>query len=55
VLALLRRLNVEQGLTVVLITHDPEVAREARRVVTVRDGSIVDDRVTAQPVEEVLV
>jgi macrolide transport system ATP-binding/permease protein len=42
VMALLRRLNAE-GRTVVLITHDPEVARQADRRIRIADGRIVDD------------
>ncbi|EQD40131.1 ABC transporter ATP-binding protein [mine drainage metagenome] len=38
----------EAGRTVVLITHDPDVARRARRQVRIRDGQIVSDT-TAQP------
>ncbi|WP_245593432.1 MacB family efflux pump subunit [Azospirillum halopraeferens] len=44
VMRLLRDLN-RQGHTVLLITHDPAVARQADRVVEIRDGRIVaDDR-----------
>ena len=32
----------EQGITIVMITHDPEVAERARRVVHIRDGLIED-------------
>jgi putative ABC transport system ATP-binding protein len=42
ILALFRRLN-SAGRTVVLITHEPEVAAEARRVLRIRDGRIVSD------------
>jgi putative ABC transport system ATP-binding protein len=34
----------EQGITVVLVTHDPAIAEWAERVVTFADGSIVSDR-----------
>jgi putative ABC transport system ATP-binding protein len=40
VLALLERLNAEQDVAVVVVTHDPEVAARARRTVHVRDGLI---------------
>jgi putative ABC transport system ATP-binding protein len=42
VLALLRRSH-EQGQTIVLVTHDASVASVADRVVTMRDGRVVDD------------
>jgi putative ABC transport system ATP-binding protein len=42
VLAVLRELN-EQGRTIIIITHDPEVAPVARRTVHVRDGQLVDE------------
>ena len=51
VIALFRRLNQEQGLTVIIVTHDPEVAASADRVVTLRDGLIVSDTSTAARVE----
>ena len=34
-----------QGLTLVVVTHDPDVAGRAHRVITMRDGRIVEDRV----------
>jgi len=42
VMKLLRDLN-QRGHTILLITHDAEVARQARRVVEIRDGNIVSD------------
>jgi putative ABC transport system ATP-binding protein len=42
VLAVLRELNAE-GRTIVVITHDPEVAPVARRTVAVRDGRLVQE------------
>ncbi|MBW1809620.1 MAG: ABC transporter ATP-binding protein [Deltaproteobacteria bacterium] len=38
------RLNSEAGVTIVLVTHDPEVAKLARRQVHIIDGSIVSDQ-----------
>jgi len=48
VMALFRRLNEERGMTVMLVTHEPDVAAHARRLVTFRDGNIVSD----EPVRE---
>ena len=42
VMALFQELN-EQGITILLVTHEPEVARYARRIVEVRDGRILRD------------
>src|SRR5579863_4514769 len=44
VLDLLRTLCHEQGLTIVMVTHDAEVARSADRTITLRDGLIVTDQ-----------
>ncbi|MGE3776991.1 MAG: ABC transporter ATP-binding protein [Pirellulaceae bacterium] len=43
VIELFQRLNREQALTVILVTHDQSVARHAQRIVVLRDGAIVDD------------
>jgi putative ABC transport system ATP-binding protein len=43
VLAIFARLNGE-GRTVVLITHEPGVAEQAKRVISLSDGRVVDDR-----------
>jgi putative ABC transport system ATP-binding protein len=45
ILALIDRLN-EAGKTVIVVTHDPDVAARARRTVRVRDGEIVADERT---------
>ena len=44
---LLATLNAEQGRTVVLITHEQDIARFASRVVELRDGRVVRDRPSA--------
>ena len=43
VVELLRRLNVEEGITVVLVTHDPGVAADAKRLVHLVDGQVAHD------------
>ena len=43
VLALLQRLNRDRGITIVLVTHEHDIAACASRVVTFRDGRIVTD------------
>jgi putative ABC transport system ATP-binding protein len=36
----MKQLNVEFGKTVVIITHNPEVAHRAQRIISIRDGLI---------------
>lgn len=43
VMQLLTRLN-EQGMTVVLVTHEPDIASYARRKIVFRDGGVVEDK-----------
>ena len=43
IMALFSRLNSEQGITLILVTHEPDVARYARRLVRFKDGRIVHD------------
>ena len=43
IMEIITRLNRERGLTVIVVTHDPDVAVYADRVITFRDGIIVSD------------
>lgn len=43
VIGLFRELNELHGLTVILVTHDPTVAKNANRMIVLRDGSVVAD------------
>lgn len=43
VIEILRRLHVEEGHTIVLITHDKRIAETAERIISLRDGEIVWD------------
>jgi putative ABC transport system ATP-binding protein len=43
VMGVVQRLNEDRGITVVLVTHENDIAEFARRVVTVRDGKILSD------------
>ena len=44
VMDLFHKVHDEDGKTVVLITHNPELAEETSRIVTLRDGCIISDR-----------
>ena len=51
IMGIFQQLNREQGITVILVTHDPEVARHARRVISVRDGVVASDEMVTEPLE----
>src|SRR6266540_912091 len=44
IMEVLQRLNREKGITIVLITHEHDIAEYAHREVTFRDGRVVSDR-----------
>lgn len=43
ILTIFRQLNQERGITVVFVTHDPDIAGQTRRIVRIRDGMIESD------------
>jgi macrolide transport system ATP-binding/permease protein len=43
VLQILKHLNEAEGITIILVTHDEQVARHARRIIRIHDGIIVHD------------
>jgi putative ABC transport system ATP-binding protein len=51
IMGIFQQLNREQGITVILVTHDPEVARHARRIISVRDGIVAGDELVGEPLE----
>ena len=52
VIALMRQLNHELGTTVIVVTHDPAVARQTERVLVMRDGRLVHEHKVGTPLEE---
>jgi putative ABC transport system ATP-binding protein len=48
IMAILQRLN-RQGSTIVLVTHEPEIAEFCGRIVVFRDGHVLSDRVSEHP------
>jgi macrolide transport system ATP-binding/permease protein len=43
IMEIIRRLNREQGVTVIVVTHEPDIAAYADRVIVMRDGRILSD------------
>ncbi|MFO0860617.1 MAG: ABC transporter ATP-binding protein [Phycisphaerales bacterium] len=52
ILEMFDRLNRQEGITIVLVTHDPNVAGHARRNIRMRDGLIEEDTVRKAPAPE---
>lgn len=49
IMQILQRLNREQGITIICVTHDPWIARHSRRVIRLSDGYIVGDEMVEDP------
>ncbi|TFH35511.1 MAG: ABC transporter ATP-binding protein [Anaerolineales bacterium] len=49
---LIRKLNREKGTTLLIVTHDPAVARQTDRVIVMEDGRIAREDIIGLPIEE---
>jgi putative ABC transport system ATP-binding protein len=47
IMAIFQRLNRERGLTVIFVTHEPDIAYHTRRIIQLRDGLITSDEAVA--------
>jgi putative ABC transport system ATP-binding protein len=56
ILDLLTRLRAEHNITILLASHDPQIAARSERLIRLRDGAVIDDiRLTQdRPVEEII-
>jgi len=52
IINLMRKLNQETNTTIIVVSHDPAVARQTNRVLVLQDGQIVDDHRVGHPFEE---
>ncbi|MDX2160478.1 MAG: ABC transporter ATP-binding protein [bacterium] len=43
IMALFRQLHEQQGITLILVTHSPEIADQSKRVISMRDGKVVNE------------
>ena len=49
IMGIFQRLNREMGITIIMITHEPDIAAFAKRNILFRDGKIVDDHKNSTP------
>ncbi len=49
IMSVLQELNRERGMTVILVTHDPVIARHTERIVHLYDGQITDNEMVEEP------
>ncbi|HSW88758.1 MAG TPA: ABC transporter ATP-binding protein [Candidatus Saccharimonadales bacterium] len=49
IMAIFQELN-QQGHTVIMITHEPDIAAHAKRIITIRDGNITKDEINKQQI-----
>ncbi len=50
IMAIFQSLNIEQGITVIFVTHEPDIAAHTRRILRMRDGMLVADQAVTAPV-----
>ena len=49
ILAILQQLNQQEGLTVIIVTHEPDIAAATRRIISMRDGEVIGDVPVPEP------
>jgi len=49
IMGIFQRLNRDRGITIIMITHEPDIASFAKRNIHFRDGKIVDDQKNSAP------
>lgn len=54
ILALFARMHRERNLTILVVTHSPEIGERAERLIRLRDGRIVEDRLQAKATTNVM-
>jgi putative ABC transport system ATP-binding protein len=49
IMSIFQQLNREQGITVIFVTHEPDIAAHTRRILRMRDGLLVEDEAVLNP------
>jgi ABC-type lipoprotein export system ATPase subunit len=52
IMDLLETINRQKGTTILIVTHDPKIARRTRRILMMSDGKIIDDHAVGSTVQE---
>ncbi len=50
IMGIFQRLNEEKGITVVVVTHEPDIAAHTRRIVRLQDGLVISDEPVLHPI-----
>jgi putative ABC transport system ATP-binding protein len=50
IMALFKQLNFQQGITIILVTHEPDIAKHAMRQIVFRDGRVISDTRSEQAI-----
>lgn len=51
IMAIFQALNRERGITIIFVTHEPDIAKHTRRILTIRDGLIGSDEPVYHPID----
>jgi putative ABC transport system ATP-binding protein len=43
-MGIMQTLNEQQGITIMLVTHEPDIAQYAKRIILFKDGLVIEDR-----------
>jgi putative ABC transport system ATP-binding protein len=49
IMEVFQRLNQEKGVSVIFVTHEPDIAAHTRRIIHLRDGRVISDEPVAEP------
>ncbi|MDD5189986.1 MAG: ABC transporter ATP-binding protein [Dehalococcoidales bacterium] len=49
IMEILKRLNREDGITIIMVTHEHDIALHTQRIITMRDGEIVGEQTLSKP------
>jgi putative ABC transport system ATP-binding protein len=54
IMAIFQRLNRDMGITIIMITHESDIAAFGKRMILFRDGKVVNDRMNISPTVSVV-